>query len=159
MRFRAIGYATTNPVRTTIALGTTGAVALGAATSLKEILHLRYISFLLPLKKKPDDSDLLTIQEATQNYLHENNVSFSREGDNAGSGSFGWYAKFLVEVKSLAAAENAQRTIETCLLGDAKPLLGDAADLTLEGTAALHKLCTTIQTYEIRKKRKKIKKN
>ena len=68
MRFRAIEYATTNPIRTTIALGTTGAVALGAATSLKEILHLRYISFLLPLKKKPDDSDLLTIQEATEKH-------------------------------------------------------------------------------------------
>ena len=137
MRFRAIEYATTNPIRTTIALGTTGAVALGAATSLKEILHLRYISFLLPLKREPDDSDLLTIQEATEKYLRGNNVSFKAvRVAKLDLGSFGWYVKFRVEVKSLAAAEVAQRTIETCLnTGDAKPLLGDAAQLAhLEGS-------------------------
>ena len=51
-------------------------------------------------------------------------------------GSFGRYVTIRVEVKSRAAAEVAQRTIETCLnTGDAKPLLGDAAQLAhLEGS-------------------------
>lgn len=135
MRFRdvpdPVEYAKLNPVKTTIALGTTGAAALGVATSLKEILHYRYISYRLPLTQKPDDSELLTMQKATNEYLLKNNVRFktvtvtTQERPNVG-----WYAKFRVEAESLAAAKVAQRSIEECLATvDVEPLFGTAKHL------------------------------
>ena len=137
MRFRdvpdPVEYAKLNPLKTTIALGTAGAVALGAAagaaTSLREILHFRHISYLLPLKKEPDDSELLTMQEATQKYLLENNVRFKTVTVTEPLNVEG-YAMVRVEVEGLAAAKVAQRSIEKCLAtGNAKLLFGTATHL------------------------------
>lgn len=127
MRFREVPfveYAKTNPLETTIALGATGAVGLGVATSLKEILHDRYISYLLPLTKEPEDFDLSIMQEATREYLRGDNVRFTAVTVAKTKNRYEseWYAKFRVEVKGLAAARDAQRSIEKCLEGAAEPV-------------------------------------
>lgn len=135
MRFRdvrdPVEYAKLNPVKTTIALGTTGAVALGAATSLREILHLRYISYLLPLTHKPKSFDLSNMKTGTKEYLLKNNVRFTSVTVTTQELlNVGWYVKFRVEVEGLAAAKVAQRSIEKCLAtGNAEPLFGTAKHL------------------------------